>query len=230
MKKNNQHFNPYFQDNTLLIQFIIAEFIATYHVFNRITFVEKQFLQSNETWKNCKPLLLHCFSQLLGPYSNPDWLGGSMWTKGHITKIKNYCLLLSKNMESNHSEEVILKDNIHQMWLSALLHVELLIEIQDSVSRQKVMEAHQKIRRALNHLQKRLNSMAKQILRVTSTFSDNENVVFFLIRKKEQLVEIYGENYMEKILKFSTKKTGSFRYLMKKYVNRGFGHLLSNKP
>jgi hypothetical protein len=221
-KKPNQHFNAYYQDNALLIQFALVEFIAAHHLLEQIKALEDQCFISKEAWPHSLKPLLDYFGQLLGS-SHHEWLGNSIAPKGYLTKLKNYCWEFSKN--AKHKQGLLLYTYTHQTWLVALQNKELLLGIQHALSEQAANASMRAIKRNLELLQKRFNRVSKQILRMTCTFIDNENVLFLLFRKKERLVKIYGDDFLIKLAQES--KQDIFQLLVQKYAKRGFSHLLA---
>lgn len=225
LKTSNQHFNTYYQDNPLLIQFIILEFLNTFHLAAKIQMSTNKCFESDQALIEASFLLSHYFHQLLGTFS--EHRSHSKGLKGPLTKLRHYAFHFSKNgREEIHQ---ILYNSTHQLWISALHNLEIF---------NTLMHGHQKkekiliIKRNLAYFFSRVNSISKHIPRVLCTFHDNENVMFFLFRKKELLAEIYGPNFIKKIFKASLKKSGVkqdvIQLLMQRYIKRGFGHLVSS--
>ena len=73
-----------------------------------------------------------------------------------------------------------------------------------------------------------MSRIARLIGQVSLQFSDDENVIFFLLRHHNQLDALMGQGYANKLLKKmhpkGTQEVG--RFLMKRYSARGFVNIL----
>jgi hypothetical protein len=220
----HEHFNPYYKNNPVLIQFVITEFVTTHQLVCQIKRLSIKDLQSTLALEECIQSLFQYVNQLLGSAVNHEHPAISRWTKGPLTKLKNYCEQFSKNTQNQNKCHLDLYNYVHQAWLSAVENLELLNILQESLTIPFPQSAFIATKRALNQLDTRLNHIAKQIPRVLSAYKDNENVLFFLLRKKEHLSEIYGSDFISKIFKcFSRKST---QLIVQRYLERGFAHLL----
>lgn len=225
IKTNNPHFNTYYQDNSLLIQFVILEFMSTFNFASHIQSITDQCFESEKSLEQFIPTLSDYFHKLLGTFSDHD-RPGSTWTKGPLTKLRNFCCQFSKNRKEENN--LILYTSVHQTWISALHNLEILNASMHSHSENINLLI---IKRNLNYFFTRLNSISKHLPRVLTSFYDNENVMFFLFRKKDQLAEVYGPHFLKKLFKASVKqsthKQDTIQLLMQRYIKRGFGHMIS---
>lgn len=222
--KNNHHFNAYYQDNALLIQLVIVEFISAQKSISQIQLLERQCFKSKESWESALSPLLNHLTQLIGTPAYQDLVGVPSWNKGSLTKLKSYCFQFSKNIGTENKRELALYTFVNQAWLYALQNMDIL----NTVCLPNNPTAIPKLHQSLNRLYNRSQSISKQILRITSTFRNNENVIFFLCRKRDDLAEIYGSDFFNKIFKKSMKKQEILQMLMEKYSNRGFKNLLNS--
>jgi hypothetical protein len=173
-------------------------------------------------------LLFSTLNQLLGTTaSDHERSTVSRWTKGPLTKLKDYCEQLSRNDGFQNKKSLKLHHFVHQAWLSALRHLESVHSLKQSLNTPFAHNSLLATKRTAQHLNTRLNQVAKQLPKVLESYCQDENVLFFLFRKKEILSHIFGPTFLTKLLKFSAKKRHHlFQLLLHKYQQRGFDHLL----
>jgi hypothetical protein len=223
IKRPNHHFKAYYEDNSILIQFVISEFVLTYQLASQIRDLTLKGFGSKQNLEESIPSLFYHFNQLLGFGADPDQ--SLCWTKGPLTKLKNYCEQFSQNTENQNKIHWDLYTYVHQTWVTALENLELMNIFQQSRAIRLTKSSFLNIKRTFGHLEEQLNQIVKHIPRVLSSYKNNENVLFFLMRKKESLSEIYGSDFLSKIFNFSQTNT-LFQLMTKKYIKRGFDHLL----
>ena len=59
-----------------------------------------------------------------------------------------------------------------------------------------------------------------------SPYWDNENVILCLLRIRQSLIDIYGEDFIDKRLKWPAKSKELLEFLSQRYRERGFESLL----
>lgn len=228
------HFTTFYEDNSLLIQFIVVEFLHIHQLTFQIkTLIENQLNFTLDLDLNrFIPLLREMLAQLVGhhlPQQEKISLSHlSHWTKGSLTKFKEYCERFSHNSYHQNRKHVHLHMAAHQVWLAAIEHMELLNSLQRNPYLQNVntVLGVQPIKRTFQTLQTRFNQVSRTIPRVISAYWDNENVVLCLLRKRNQLTEIYGSDFLYKRFKWPMKMKEIFQLLRKRYQDRGFEGLL----
>ncbi|WP_068470217.1 hypothetical protein [Candidatus Protochlamydia phocaeensis] len=226
IQEPDQHFNAYYQDNSLLVQFVVAEFVCTHQLICQIKYLADSCLLSIDLFEDSLHSFFQFFSQLLGQPSRHDPLFISGWTKGPLTKLKDYCEQFSYNQSNLDHLHLTLHSHVHRAWLKAMYYLEFIHSLKTCKPSQNPTALLSHLRRTINSLHSCLNSMTKQIPRVVNLYVDNENVLFFLLRKQKQLATIYGIEGTAKFFKALAKKQATHQLLSDRYKLRGFDHLL----
>ena len=222
IEEPNQHFNAYYQDNALLIQLILNEFLAVQQLADQI------HLLSLEQCKNPMDFLSQLSSyltQLIGNNVNEESIIAS--SKGCLTKLKNYCYQFSKNDNFKTRAIFPLYHTIYRTWSSALHTLEFLNLLLNPHTTPTSSSLH-KVRLSVSRFQNLLKHFSKNLPKITHLFWENENVMLFLLKKKEKLMIIYGSEFIEKFFKTSVKKQQIIHLISQNYTQRGFGHLVSS--
>lgn len=226
VKELSQHFNAFYDDNSLLVQFIVAEFILANQLTNQIRHLARLLFQSKYPLEQPVISLCQHFNQLLGIDASKGQHTALHWTCGPLTKLKGYCEQLTVNMQHQQKQSLTLYTHVHQAWLSAVRNYELLTILQQCVDISVSSSTLLTIKRSLHHLNQSLNHISKFMFRLLTLHKENENILFFLLRKKEILSQIYGSDFIHKIFKDFPHDELSKRVLQK-YHKRGFEHLLA---
>ncbi len=223
----SNHFNAYYHDNSLLIQFVVTEFVHTHQLSLQIRQWAHTQLQSSDMEESCIIPLLGYMSQLLGTMSHQDKLSITHWTKGPLTKLREYCEQFSRNELHRDKKGMLLHQYVQQAWLSALQNLDLLKQIQEPQFPPLSASICQSVKRRLFQLDRQLKLIAQQLPRVVKSYHNNENVLFFLLRKSGLLSQVYGPYFMKDIFKAAFKKEQDWISLLThRYTERGFQHLL----
>jgi hypothetical protein len=116
----------------------------------------------------------------------------------------------------------------HQAWLLALHLLELLnsVALNPYIHNPKTILFLVPLKRAFHHFQIRFNQIIRYIPRIMNDYWNNENVFLCILRKKEALAEIYGNNFLKKRFKWPLKSTDHIQSLVERYQARGFESLL----
>jgi hypothetical protein len=223
----HQHFNAYYHDNAILIQLIVAEFVTTYHLACEMEHLTHLALQSEQTFKQHVNLMFQHINQILGTAYENDRLPLSRWKKGPLTKLKDYSEQLARNSKHQDHASVALFNQVDRTWLSALYNLELLGIMQPSNEQFPLIANWMMFKRGLNQLNRCFVRIAKFLPAVISNHCENENVLFFLLRKKDDLKRIYGNNFIQKLMRKRFTHPSHITHLInQRYSARGFTHLL----
>lgn len=222
-------FSAYYEDNSILIQFMIVEFVHIYqNLFQVHTLIQEQ-LDSNHLSVTLFPSLIQLLEQLVGSPSQQEKSSFSRWTKGSLTKFKDYCEQFSRNSSHQNKQYVSLHMAAHQTWLVAVHNLELLNSLYMHASLKPIQQQMKTIsfKRIFNHLHMRFNQVIKRFPRVITDYSNNENIILCLLRRKSQFVEIYGTDFLANRFKWSTKLKELVQLATQRYQARGFEAILS---
>lgn len=215
-------FSPYYHDSPLLIQFIISEFLLIHQITDPIKKLIQTNLQPSTNWEESIQIFYHLLTELLG--LNYQHAPISSWNEGPLTKMKNYCEQLSHNVPSLKKTHLNLQTSVYQAWISAIHNLELIKAFHLRTTFPKDFSLKKHFEHPLNKFLNRLNRMTKEIPRNANLYWDNENVAYFLMRKKKELARVFGENEFIKQFKSFGKQGTLIPLLIKKFTARGFDY------
>lgn len=224
IRESNHHFAPFYQDNSILIQFVIEEFIHVYQLISKFNHLN----QISETENPLSNSLIPVLKDLIGGGDHEELSSSSHWARGSLTKLKEYCEQFSCNSSHQHKHSMHLHMAAHQTWLMAMHSFELLKSLHGNGCTHcfgNKLISHS-LKRSIQRLLMRFNQLSRYILRALGDYGNNENVIYCLLRKKELLSEIYSEDFLYKCFKGTKKESHLIDMLLSRYQNRGFETLL----
>lgn len=223
-REPNHHFSAFYEDNSILIQFIVEEFIQSYHLIVQIKSLIQKRLDSNQTLDSLFDSIIPILGQLVGGFSQQERPPFSRWSRGPLTKFKEYCEQFSRNAAHQNKKHVNLHLAAHQTWLKALYNFELLnsLHINPYTPNTKSILFLLSLKRAFHSFQTRFDQISRLLPQVLNEYANNENVILCLFRKKDSLSEIYGRHFLYKRFKYPVKSSELMEFLIKRYQMRGF--------
>lgn len=218
-RKPKPKFTAYTQNNSILIQLILVELIASYQLcrqIDRIPGMKREYLDS----------IFLLLNRLVGGPMGMERYTPSLWATGSLTKMKNYCSHLSKNGHYRELHTHSLYTHVQQIWSKLMHFLEMLTPLHESLDL-PAPYVFSSLKEKWCQLYLQFNRIVKQIPHVVSSFKDDENVLLFLLRKRESLKEIYGADFIEKIIKTRRKNQRDIlELLMQRYIQRGFDNII----
>lgn len=224
----DHHFSAFYEDNTILIQFILEEFVRSYQLIFQIKKLIQEQSEQDQPLDTLSLALTQNLEQLIGHLSQQKHLSFSRWTKGHLTKFKEYCEQFSLNSSYQHKEHINLHMAAHQAWLVALNNLEQLKSghLSPYVPKSASILFLQPLKRSFHELQMRFNQISRYIPRIINPYWNNENVILCLLRRRDLLSEIYGSDFLYKRFKWPMKMSELTEFILTRYQERGFDALL----
>lgn len=203
-----RHFNAYHQNDSLLFQFILSEFLEAFREIQMI--VLKQYA-IEELTTGLKKLAgsPHEYMRLF-PWNHNN---------GILAKLKNYCSLFSQNTYSKEKESIALQHYAEKAWVFCLETLDILYESTDGST------AHvNPLNKAYNALQR----ISRVIARLLVQFRDDENVVFFVLRHHDQFDGLYGTKFVSRLFcrMYPKGLAETAHFLSTKFGTRGFENIL----
>lgn len=221
------HFNAYYQDNFLLIQFIVNEFLYAHQLANTISQISHQFLSAPYHSAQILELLSQKISELMGNLSPHEHFPFSQWIKSPLTQLKDHSKQFSCNTHHQNKSHVLFHLKVHQMWLTAIHLLELIRYFQEPLQNKNQKNSHfLLIKRTFQTFTHSFNQVIRLLPLVVRSYIDNENVVYCLLRKREQLNAIYGQTFMSKLLKKPLAPEKLLQLLLTRYQARGYDKFL----
>jgi hypothetical protein len=199
MEKVHQHFNAYFLSNRLLIQFVVSEFLAVYSQVHQLKQKSHLLSASPGLFDELLPQIAHSIATLQGTPCESSRPWGCEWRTGGLTKLKKYCEQLSINTFHQNKIHFQMNKNVFRVWISCLHCFEMIKGLQPApspfTSTVRPMIAAP-LHHALASMSTSLNSVSKLLLKALREFVDDEMIVLFLHKHKEELCAIYGPHAM----------------------------------
>lgn len=228
IRGSNHHFAPFYHDNSILIQFVIEEFIQVHQFISKINTLNQNNLDPINETNSCFESLIPLFKELIDGRDHQDSSFSSRWTRGSLTKLKEYCEQFSHNSLNTHKQTVYLHMAAHQMWLMAVHSFELLNSLHphDCARQSGRHVIVHSLKRSFHRLMMRFNQLSRHLSRAIRDYGNNENVIYYLLRRKEWLADIYGQDFLYQYFKGTKKGFHLIDVLLNRYQARGFETLL----
>ncbi len=235
VENDKRDLNLYGQDPSLLFQFILAEFIFTFTEVQRMEVVYKEM----ETLLITGRFLANVDSHLDKLLSSVTQLTGSSMINEHISpwdsksgslsKLRHHCYPFVNRSDSKDKSIVNLNICVSKAFHSSLQAREIIIYLQQEKHNVKGVPDYAMLYQLLDRLIDNINRVSRLILRIIIQYRDNENVVYFLLRKRDELNTLYKTDLVSKIFRkmYPNEVEEAGQLLMKKYSDRGFKNLLN---
>lgn len=220
-----RHVNAYHLNNSLLFQFILADFFAAFEEIQTIDILchrkpistpENPYQPHNQELPDQIETILN---KLIGSKRDSMRLFSWNFSEGTLTRLKTYCSVFAQNADNDEKELIAMQYYADKVWQHCLQAIEALHDSPDQ--RTPLFVAHEKASGAMHRF-------AKIISRVIQQFRDDENVVFFVLRHKQQIDKLYGRRFIIKLLcrMYPKGLREAQHFLTKRYVDRNFDNLL----
>lgn len=226
--KSNHPFRAFFEDNSILIQFILEEFIQSHQMMITMAGYFQTSATSPSTVDDDYSSLIGLLQRLIGHHPGRDQSSFPYASKGPLTKLKEYSHQFSLNLAHHHKCHVNLHSAANQAWFLAIDNLELLnhLKIQSLSPNGNPKPLLKRRKNPFNRLMRNLNHITQSIPQVMNAFSNNENVILCLLRKKKAFINIYGEDFLYKRFKWPKESSKLIDLLIVRYQSRGFETLL----
>lgn len=207
----------YYQKESLLFQFIFWELILAQQEMQKIDSLQAMAQKHDVQWNES---LQNHIMRLAG--STQGYMRLFSWNDdGILTKLRNYCTLFTQNDETPSKEKAVMYNAANQAWLNSLQILDCIRDFEEEQDERKILLL-------LTRLNRNIVRLSNCALRVVEQFSRDENVLFFILRHKEQLDGVYDNGFVLKLMKrlFGRKLEQAKDFLTQKYDQRGFHHLI----
>lgn len=223
---SSRYANSYHQNNSLLFQFILVEFIEAFHQVKQLDSFCNDFptpllheaLTCRQT-ESSTHLIQTALLKLVG--STRDYMQLFTWSfsEGLLSKLRAYCALFLKNAEGEEKELMAIQHYADKIWHGCLQAIEAL---QEEPQDRSILFA------ALGKSNSAMQRFAKLMTRLIQQFRNDENVIFYVLRNHKTFDELYGNRYVIKLFSRMYPKglKEAQRFLIKKYMERGFENVL----
>jgi len=217
---SNQHFKSFYQENFLLIQLMLKELNEICTLTPTIQLPQVLELSDQESW------LLQLNSYLMLLVGEHDEGAFSNCENGPLARLKSYCQNFQLIDLVQDKSLVGLSYQVNHLYLHAKQLWHLTHSFNSTNIQRKKESFLNKIQKNVQLILVTIENTLKAFLTCLKKFRDNENVLFFLLRKKSLLVKIYGGRTTSQLFEAFSKKECLASLLIKRFKSRGFDHLL----
>lgn len=224
----------YSQSTSLLFQFALNEFIASY---KKVLDIEELYAQMESALIKERmsadtdlylEKLLKWIPVLAGSLNVTANEQCAPWThqKGSLNKFRHYCYLLSHNLSDN-SDILNLNVAASKAFHSTLQVREVVLSLQrqseDSLALPNYVSLYQLLDRIIDNMRR----ASRLILRILLQFKEDENVLLFLLEHQKDLDVLYKTDFVTRIFKkmFPQGIEQVSQLMQQKYLERGFQSL-----
>lgn len=227
MKAASQNLCITKQNESLLFQFILSEFIDSYR---EIVAIHQIQLELHNDFNVAKlELLKASMVKLVGCSKSHMRLFSWNHEDGMLARLKNHCLYLKEaiSFQGKKVNHILCKMQfyINKAFIMCVKGLDLLyLNEKVQITEKKIQNIHKFIDQIISPMQK----FSKLAASVMEKFQKDENVLFFILRHKPDLDNLYGTQFVFKLInRMYPKGIDQFsEFLVGRYKIRGFHHLI----
>jgi len=225
----------YLNDESILMQLIMSEYIQTCRVIKPTLRLLKKELKKEHSFHDLNSLLEKIKPSILsigGPSQKPFFTTPWNQKQGHLEKLEDYSYLLVFNTERNNPTYYALHQDIQSARANVKQFLRLLQiwNCQSSMFMNSVEPSQ--IQLSLGILYDHIKKIALSLSTVLQFCGDNENVAFFFLRHHRDISTHLGRRFFRDALQnlFPKGPAKAQSELKKKFKKRGFDHLIDQIP
>ncbi|CDR33424.1 hypothetical protein [Criblamydia sequanensis] len=211
------------RSEALLFQFIVNEFIVSYKESQELLLLTEKFIEKPNSKKLVEELKKR-IEKLTG--SMKESMLFFFWNQpgGCISKLAHYATLFAKSTLKD--DEKMARRYCNQAYAHALKLNDIFFSEEEK--ERSLVEMAREIKPLAEKVLQELKRLGKMIPKIFLKMTQNENVVFFLLRHKNELERIYPKGFVKRLLNKSYPEgiKEAEQLLLKKYEERGFPHLI----
>lgn len=166
IKRPEQHFNPYYYHNSILIPWIVIEFLKMTKVFGQLARKEPHSLSTLNMLTSDIKFPNYCFLQ-----NRP---------RQSLSKLKSYCSQYVENDPAPNKQSLLIQELINDLYAEIPTNIDSLTSLEKKKTTKKVAKI----------LSRQLELMAEPILHLLKLYRDNRCITFFLSEIEDQLKDM----------------------------------------
>ncbi|MCB1111036.1 MAG: hypothetical protein H7A37_07655 [Chlamydiales bacterium] len=224
MQKEQRYISSYHHNDCLLFQFLLAEFLCAYKELPQLKSLYRELAEGCEQKKQRRLYKKLAISLEALSGTTQEYMRIFSWNQngGFLKKIMTYSTQLSDITASKNADALKVQRYANKAWVHCLHCHDLLL------LRNKQTEKDKKeLLSALEEIQKSLKMLARVAVAMITEYQDDENVLFFILRHKEQFDKLFGKRFVSKLFSklFPKGLSNGKRFLIRRYKKRGFDDL-----
>ena len=201
------------RDEHVLLQFILKESLDTLSLIKKLEAILEKDVKAVDLEK-LKNLLCELAGGSFETLHFLVWPNG----EGRLAKLKGYCTWLLKEAIEEDTPLFRLDRLSNEAWVYCMKSLDLLD--------QKPFKSYSLL--ALKKMCRTMGRFEKTLPDAISLYMHDENVLFFLIRHKKELDNVYHPGFTEELFSsfFNGKPEDGKKFLVDRYLARGFDTIL----
>lgn len=219
------YFSPFYENNTVLLQLILDEFITSWHLISQMHLLAEK-KQNSTSMPSLR--FLHSFidisHQLIGTTPFRERFSSLHKERGSLTKCKEYCEQLSKNSSHQNKRHFRMQIAVYETWGMAMRNFESFQQTLANPHRkkEKPTASIRSIFTSVSRLSLRFYQIGQSMGRVLSEYKDNENLMLFLFHRKNEWAKICSIDFFSKHCMTEESRARVMQWIHKRYHDRGF--------
>lgn len=182
-----------------------------------------QFQKKQRIFSDCAILIESLSGSML------DYMRIFSWNQegGLLRRLSNYCSIFSQQSKKHHKEAQSMQRYANQAWLYCIECHDIIADIRNmpfakTIGHREILYKH------LMKIIKLIEQIAAKLPFIIEDFSNDENVIFFVLRHREDFDSLIRPGLVKAILKrcYSKGLKQTEKFLIDRYKERGFKQLL----
>lgn len=225
-----QFFTVDFQNNGILFQFILSQFLKVAKTFQSIdsqsTKIKDLVERSEAPTKRCIRRLLESFTDLTGDHE--DFIPLFPWNNqtGSLSTFYHYtCILCRKKSHDQNATK--LANNAERYYRQALQAYNYLVDMEKEEEERRIALS-QPLVNTIKACERSMGRISRLIALWITVFYKNENVLLFLLLHHEEFDAMYKAPITQQLFQkmFPEGLKQGEQFLLRRYGKRGFSNLL----
>lgn len=232
MKKNSLSKKnlPYHQNDFLLLQFILSEYLISFNEIKHMHFLFMNFSFLIETQSHKKKIInefnnIKLSIEKLSGASHHQMRLFAWHESGLLNKLNHYCALFAKHFDLLPAQKIY--KYVNKSLLSCIELHELIFELQNK-NLENILQNFDYLKSIEKKIYTRMFRVSRHLPEIVKRFSSNENVLFFLLRHKDDFEKLIDESFILNLMtvNYTNGLDDVKQLLLKNYSERGFHQLL----
>ncbi len=224
----------YCQSESLLFQFILAEFLTTYGLIqqleNAYAGIEAALIKNRMMGQIRAPLerLSQLIGHLLGSANLDDDAFPWAVENGCLAKLYHYGIIYHHRAETNRRMAENISGCISKAFHSALQSREVLAALLYRGIDAKAISDYSILYNLLDKLIDNIQRGSRLLVRTIVEYRHDENVAFFLLRHRHEFHALYDRQFLTKMFQkmYPRGIAEAKEFLLKRYADRGHTEIL----
>ncbi|MEC7839728.1 MAG: hypothetical protein VX777_06785 [Chlamydiota bacterium] len=234
VKVKKQHSNTsYHQNDSLLLQFVLSEFLLTYqetiNLHTKYKELSTAYAEKKSKSEKITTLrqLIKITEKLTGASHNYMRIFSFHQDGGLLNKLNHYCSLFNRQSPNSLKEAHSIYSCVNASWLGCIQLHDCVLALEElPLSRWK--EPLEEISVLERKIFWEMSQIPKLLPKLIGEYSNNENVIFFIVRHHHDFEKLISESFVKNLLNdlYDDGVNEAKSFLLRRYRRRGFEQLI----